>query len=138
MGVVEPFAGLNPARRSGPGLTDIQIADLELALGRRLPGDYARFLRWANGWRGTHGSAYIALASVEDLVWMNDDEFRSAFPGLIDIGGDGGLESYALDYRNAGAPPGLVAVDRVSASPEDIWPLATGFVAGLAVLAQRY
>jgi hypothetical protein len=133
----EPLGGLAAAARKGPGLTPEEVARVERALGFTLPPDYVQFLVWGDGWEGWIGGSYLQLLSRDELPFANDDHFRDAFPGLVDIGGDGGLETYALDYRPDGLMRGVVAVDRNSSDERDIWPVATSFTEALAALASR-
>jgi hypothetical protein len=133
----DDFAGLNAANRKRPGLTEGRLADLESSLGVSFPADYAQFLRWSDGWVGWIGDAsYVRLHGTDELQIANDGRFRSAFPGLLAIGGDGGLETYAIDFRQALPNPGIVAVDRSSADERDIWPVAGGFLEALDAFGQ--
>jgi hypothetical protein len=52
------------------------------------------------------------------------------------IGSDGGLETYAIDFRKGLLNPGIVAVDRNSADERDIWPVARGFLEALDALGE--
>jgi hypothetical protein len=130
-----PFLNLPAANRKGPGLMPAQLAEVQILLGIQLPADYIQFLEWGDGWEGPLGESYIQLAGHHDLPWANDADFRLAFPGLIAIGGDGGLETYALDFRQNGASPGIVSIDRNSSDPGDVWPIADGFTDALTALA---
>ena len=104
---------LDPTHRRGNGASPEQLSLLEARLGVALPSDYKAFLAFANGWEGFHGECYLQLDPIEDVL-AGDDLFRSLFPAMIAIGGDGGLETFALDYRSGDVCGGLVAVDRNS------------------------
>jgi hypothetical protein len=133
----EEFAGLAAANRKGRGLTPRQLAEFERAFGVTFPTDYASFLLWANGWEGWIGrESYLRLHGAEGLTLANDSAFRQAFPDLVAIGSDGGLETYALDYRQRLPSPGVVRVDRNSADELDVWVFAEGFSEALAALAR--
>lgn len=117
-----------------PGATDVAIRSLEARLGVRLPDDHKNFLRWSNGWDGEFGSTWLSLDDVESIADANDDGFRESFAGYVAIGGNGGLETYALDYRDGPQPNALVALDRVSADLDDIWRIGSSLTESLARL----
>jgi hypothetical protein len=75
------------------------VTEAQGELGVQLPADYVQFLRWGDGWEGWVGKSYVRLLGRDDLPWANDADFRLGFPGLIAVGGDGGLETFALDFR---------------------------------------
>jgi hypothetical protein len=129
------MAELEPTGSLGPGASAQQLAEFQALLGVALPSDYTAFLAWANGWEGFCGESYLRLDGVEGVL-AGDDAFRSQFPGMIAIGGDGGLETYALDYRQ-GECSGLVAVDRNSTDPEDIWFVGPNFSEALQSMKAR-
>lgn len=130
----EPFLGLGAQNRKGPGRPTDEIAGVEAALGHRLPSDYRDLLAWGDGWEGWIGEAYLRLHGLADLPWANDADFRQAFPGLVAIGGNGGLETYALDFRRGGSMSGVVAVDRNSSDERDLLPIAQTFSEALVRL----
>src|SRR6266536_1768239 len=107
--VVELFEQLGWHGR--PGLTDVDIAQLEADLGVTFPPDVRAFLRWSDGGDDWLGEAYVSIHSAEDLRACNGDEFREFFPGLVHIGGNGGLEGFCLDYRADRILSPMVSVD---------------------------
>jgi hypothetical protein len=128
--IIEMLIEAGGTRRAGA--TDEAIADVATRLGVQLPDDYAAFLRWSNGWDGEFGGTWLVLDAIEAVPDANDGAFRDDFPGYVAIGGNGGLETYALDYRGGGDTGGLVAIDRVSGDPEDMWPIASSMTESLA------
>jgi hypothetical protein len=127
---------LAPPGSRAPGARPEQLADLESRLGLLLPSDYKAFLGFANGWEGFYGGVYLRLDGIE-VVAAENHLFRSQFAGLVAIGGDGGLETFALDSREGPTCRGLVAVDRNSPDPRDIWPIGPSFCEALQVLKVR-
>jgi hypothetical protein len=89
--------------RAGAAMEDIRAAEDQL--GRTLPDDHRAFLMWSNGWEGLYGESYLHLGSIDDILLANAPDFQESFPGLIAVGGDLGMETYALDYRQAPARP---------------------------------
>jgi hypothetical protein len=128
--IIEMLTEAGGSRR--PGATDAAIAEAEAQLGVRLPDDHAALLRWSNGWEGEFGDTWLVLDDSDSLPDANDGGFREGFPGYVAIGGNGGLVTYALDYRQTAQPDALVAIDRVSADEEDIWPIASSLTESLA------
>lgn len=125
--------GLPGQDPKAPGATEQEITDAERDLGIDFPADYRRFLLWSNGWEGFHGSAYIQLLSVSDVRTHNDELFRRAYPGVAAIGGDGGMEEFALHYRD-GRFHGVVTFDPIAGLDSAI-PLGETFTAAMARLA---
>jgi hypothetical protein len=117
-----------------PGATDEDIADAEHRIGVVFPVDYRAFLRWSNGWSGDLLDWPLILDGTEDLPDRNDVNFQEFFPGYLAIGGNGGLETYAVRLDASGAPSGVVAIDRNSSDSEDVWPIAPTIAAALARL----
>jgi hypothetical protein len=107
-----------------PGATDEQITSVEHRLRVRLPDDLRAFLRWSNGWDDDFGETWLVLDGTDALADSNDSDFRDGFPAYVAFGGNGGLETYALHYPSGDHPRSVVAIDRNSASAEDIWPIA--------------
>jgi SMI1 / KNR4 family (SUKH-1) len=128
-----PFAGVDP---TAPGAEPDEIEELERALGVVFPDDYRTFLRWSNGWAGWLGEEYIALSSTSDLPWANDEDSRRLYPGVVNVGGDGGLETFALDFRSGSDARGLVTFDRV-AGLGSVRRLGPSFAAGIARLVRE-
>jgi hypothetical protein len=120
-----------------PGADDAAIAEVEARIGVRLPDDHKAFLRWSNGWEGEFGETWLVLDDTDSISDANDKAFRESFPGYVAIGGDGGGQTYALDYRQGDRPEGLVAMDRVSADVEDIWPIRASLTESLACLLEQ-
>lgn len=50
-----------------------------------------------------------------ELIWR---------PGYLALGGNGGLETYAIRLADGDMPELVVAIDRNSSDPDDIWPIA--------------
>lgn len=119
------------------GATEDQIDALEKRLGVRLPDDHRAFLSWSNGWDSEFGDTWLVLDDIDAIADGNDHSFRKGFPGYVAIGGNGGLETLALDYRNGANPAGLVALDRNSASPEDVWRIASSLGGALERLLEQ-
>ena len=113
------------------GATEDQIDALERRLGVRLPDDHRAFLSWSNGWDSEFGDGWLVLDDIDAIADSNDESFRKSFPGFVAIGGNGGLETLALDYPKAANPSGVVALDRNSGSPDDIWRIATSLTGAL-------
>ena len=111
-----------------------RIEALEARLGVRFPVDYKDFLRWSNGWDGNFGETWLVLDDIDSVIDANDEGFREGFAGYVAIGGNGGLETYALDYRSGPEPAAVVAIDRVSADADDIWRIAPSLTESLARL----
>ncbi len=120
--------------RQRPGASESQIASAEHHLGVRLPDDLRAFLRWSNGWEGEFGETWLVLDSTEEITDMNDSGFREGFPEYVAFGGSGGLETYALYCPRGDVAGAVVAIDRNSASAEDIWPIAPSVTDALARL----
>ena len=116
------------------GASAAAIAELEARLAVRLPDDHKAFLRWSNGWEGEFGETWLVLDDIKSILDANDEGFRKDFPGYVAIGGNGGLETYAFDFRQGDHPPAVVAIDRISGDEEDIWPVAPSLTASLARL----
>lgn len=127
----EPFYDAPP---EAPGATPTHIRWAERQLAITLPDDYRAFLLWSNGWEGTLGKAYLQLVPLHELSGANDEAFRSTYPGALAIGGDGGLETFALDYRRGQAPPRLLAIDRNNPFPDSVRRIGPSFAAGIARL----
>jgi hypothetical protein len=117
-----------------PGASESQIASAEHRLGVRLPDDLRAFLRWSNGWEDEFGETWLVLDGTEEISDRNDSGFREAFPGYVAFGGNGGLETYALHCPRGDIPTAVVAIDRNSASAEDIWRIAPSVTDALARL----
>jgi hypothetical protein len=120
-----------------PGATEEQIDALEKQLGVRLPDDHRAFLSWSDGWDGEFGDTWLVLDNTEALADGNDESFRKSFPGYVAVGGNGGLETFALDYRKGTGASGVVAIDRNSASPDDIWRIASSLTGALERLLDQ-
>jgi len=118
------------------GATSFEIETAESALNVSFPDDYRAFLAWSNGWEGWLGEAYLQFASTQDLPFANDDAFRRLNPRVLAIGGDGGLETFVLDYQYPGIPPALLALDRNADLRSKRW-IAASFTAGVERLKRE-
>jgi hypothetical protein len=118
--------------RPRPGADETQIRSAELRLGVRLPDDLRAFLLWSNGWDEEFGETWLVLDSTDSITDRNDDGFRDGFPKHVAFGGNGGLETFALHYPGGECPESVVAIDRNSASAEDIWHIAPSVTGALA------
>lgn len=56
---------------------------------------------------------------------------------MVAMGGNGGLETYALDYRGGPAPTALIAFDAI-AGLDSVWPIAASFSEALDRLRTNY
>jgi hypothetical protein len=130
----EPFLGLAAENRKGAGRTADEIDRVETTIGRHLPSDYRALLEWGDGWEGWIGEGYLQLHGLGDLQGANDAHFQDGLPGLVAIGGNGGLETYALDYREGDSMSGVVAIDRNSADESDVVPVAETLAGALVRL----
>ena len=97
--------------------TDADLAAAEAALGRRLPVDYANFLRRQDGLADFVGEAYLDLWTLPDVVARNADEdpwnmLQERHPGILVVGSDGGAEWVAYDLRQA--VPSVLLVNNLS------------------------
>ncbi|HLY12827.1 MAG TPA: SMI1/KNR4 family protein [Candidatus Limnocylindrales bacterium] len=127
--MIELLASANGSMR--PGASESDIEEAEAQMGRRLPEDLRSFLRWSDGWEGTFGDTWLVLESAEQIVRISHSSFREAFPGFIAIGGNGGLEVYALDYRGGDRPTGIYAIDPNSLDEQDAWLIGPSVTASL-------
>jgi hypothetical protein len=85
-----------------PAATDAIVAAGEGQLGKKLPEDYVRFLKHANGGEGFVGKGYAILWPVDELASMNRSyEVQEYAPGLLIFGSDGGGEAYGFDTRTS-------------------------------------
>ncbi|MCE9580726.1 MAG: SMI1/KNR4 family protein [Deltaproteobacteria bacterium] len=88
--------------RRNPPASDVAIALFEAASGVRLPDEYLRFMRGANGGEGAIGRAHAQLWTIEDLLQFNVACGANEFcPEVFVFGSDGGGEAYAFDRRTA-------------------------------------
>jgi hypothetical protein len=85
----------------------------------------------------SYGEAPLKIDALADLQSHNDAAFRELYPGVIAVGGNGGLETYALDYRGSSTPTTLVAFDAI-AGLESVWPIAGSFAEALDALRTNY
>lgn len=94
---------------------ELSIADAEDAIGLKVPPVLRHLLLQSDGREGSLGSGreHLHLYSVAELEEYNDEEFRSAFPGLLAIGDNGGLETYALDLQSSPEHPPMVRIDPI-------------------------
>jgi hypothetical protein len=85
------------------GATDLEIASLEMWVGRQLPKSYLDLLRRTNGIEGfVSDDAYLILWSSEQVAGLNEAYSVAEFaPGLLLIGTDGSNTGYALDLRRS-------------------------------------
>lgn len=116
------------------GLAEPEIAALAHDLGIKLPLDYRAFLSWSGGWEGRFGERWLVLDHPRGVRLANNDAFRELFPGYVAIGGDGALETFAFRCEPRAFPTALVAIDRNSSDPEDIWPMASSLTESLELL----
>jgi hypothetical protein len=131
------FAKAAEGRGRGRGATDAEIGTAEGLLGVTLPDDLKDFYRWSDGWDGFYGEAPLQIDALVDLQSHNDPQFRQLYPGVIAIGGNGGLETYALDYRGGSTSSGLVAFDAI-AGLESALRIAESFAEALDMLRTNY
>ncbi|TXS66098.1 hypothetical protein EAO69_30195 [Streptomyces sp. me109] len=75
----------------------------------------------------------MMLHAPEELIEINEaSEFQDRFPASVVIGGDGGRETLAYDFRQQ--PPPLVLLD---ASAED-WSSAIHQAPSFSALLERF
>jgi hypothetical protein len=106
-----------------PGATEEQVSAAEREIGLPFPEDLRAFLRWSNGWDGWLEGWPFNLDGTHELPAANDESFQKSFPGCLAVGGNGGLETYAVRRDPSGSSI-VVAIDRNSASVADVWPIA--------------
>ena len=121
----------------GDPATPAEIALAEASLSLASPPDLREFLLAANGCEGAFpGSGEpLSVYALDEMLLYNTDEFRDSFPGLIAIGGNCGLEIYALELVQGGGIAGMVAIDPID--PESALPVARTFSDAIRVLADR-
>ena len=86
--------------RRNPPASEVAIALFEAAWGVRLPDEYLRFMRCANGGEGAIGRAHAQLWTIEELLQSNAACGVNEFcPEVFVFGSDGGGEAYAFDRR---------------------------------------
>ena len=85
--------------RIPPGAAPHDIADLERAIGRRLPDDYKGYLASCDGGAHELGSEYIELWPTREIPMLNSYyEIQRWLPDVVGIGSDGGGTCFALAY----------------------------------------
>jgi hypothetical protein len=119
------MAALPGEEAQSPGAATEALQVVQRTLGVTLPSDYLAFLSWSNGWEGFLGVDYVELSSTDDVLIANDSDFRQLYPGVVSIGGDGGVETFALDHRQGDTAAGVLMFDRVAGLESAIWIAAT-------------
>jgi SMI1 / KNR4 family (SUKH-1) len=80
-----------------PGVSEPQVAAVQVALGLNLPPDYTDFFRRFNGGEGFVGNEYLMLWKLEDLDQFNREyEVAEYLPDVLLFGSDGGGEAYGF------------------------------------------
>ncbi|MGH7245266.1 MAG: SMI1/KNR4 family protein [Phycisphaerales bacterium] len=120
--------------QQNPVATPVVISELQRQLAGRIPADYIRFLRLANGGEGFVGeNSYLMLWPAEEIATFNAGYETDNFaPGLLLFGSDGGGNAYAFDSREAELP--IVEVPFVGMSLEHTRLVASSFESFLRVL----
>ncbi|WP_225804181.1 SMI1/KNR4 family protein [Streptomyces sp. NK15101] len=114
---------------------DDRIAQVEHHFGVRFPQDYRDFLATTGSLSRFVPPAddFLVIDALEELIGINEaGEFQSRFPGAVVIGGDGGRELLAYDFRQE-TPP-LVTLD-VSA---ENWSSAIHQAASFSALLEQF
>ena len=112
------------------GASDEAIERLTAVAPVPLPESYLSLLKFSNGGEGPLPvePCCLRLDSAEVVVQTElDGTFHEFFPGLFVIGGNGGGEVVAFDFRS-GPPYRLVFFDMTNIDlPESVLPLADTF-----------
>lgn len=86
------------SKRSAPPRTD--IAFIETTFGFNLPHDYIFYLLNYVGFEDFVGKEYVRLWDMDELVEMNKGyQVQKYIPSMFGIGGNGGGEMIALEYK---------------------------------------
>jgi hypothetical protein len=92
------LAGLGASTPAGA--SEEQLDTIEGTLGVRLPRDYRRLMRRADGGDQSFGESWIVLWCVNDLVDSNHGyAVAELAPGCTYFGSNGAGEGYAWDWR---------------------------------------
>jgi len=101
--------------RNAPA-TDCELAQLRAELPFQVPSEYIEFLRVCNGGEGELALPPLWFQLFDTTfaleLWRND-HYRRNFPALFFFGGNGGLESIAIDLRVPDRYP-IVMVDCIA------------------------
>lgn len=88
------------AKRSAPPKTD--VTSIESALGFTLPQDYVFYILNYLGYEDFIGQEYVRLWDLDELVEMNKGyQIQNYLPSMFGIGGNGGGEMIALEYKGS-------------------------------------
>jgi hypothetical protein len=82
--------------------SETQIGEIERRFGVCLPDDYGRFLLTRGSMSEFLSSAncYLQIYPIGDVIPVNEaGEIERRFPGALVVGGDGGREMLAYDFR---------------------------------------
>ena len=88
-----------------PPALEEEIDAAQRELGVQFPEDYIAFLKHSNGAEGVIGEGYLALFPVAQVVsatkelWRIGEEDDIALHPYVQLGSDGGEETYMLDPR---------------------------------------
>ena len=74
-----------------------ELANAGRVLGIEWPSDYVEVITRHDGAEGDVGPFGLVLYRADELIERNRHEAMESFPGLVMIGGDGGLEALAID-----------------------------------------
>jgi hypothetical protein len=102
-----------------------------------LPESYLRLLSYSNGGEGPLPVMpfNLCLYPAEEVVQIEEaGHFKKFYPGFFVIGGNGGGEAVALDFRGD-APHPLVCFDMVNANLEEsVLVIAPSFDAAIELI----
>lgn len=125
--------------RKAPGASLDEIAQLSAVSPIRLPESYLQLLRFSNGGEGPLAvqPLWLQLYPIKEVIWTETSStFSEDFPKLFAIGGNGGGEAIALDFRGPEPYP-LVSFDMTNIDlSESIQTIATSFDAALELIGR--
>jgi hypothetical protein len=117
------------------GASEAQIIKVEQYFGVRFPDDYRRFLTTQGSMASFVPPAgdYLTVHPVNQVIGINQaGSIPERFPGAVVIGGDGGREMLAYDFRDD--PPALVLLDITAEG----WPAALYQAPSLTALLEQF
>jgi len=91
------------------GADEEDIVRLEHVLGVTLPASYRRFMLVSDGCDGTTGTLWIVLYPISEVAERTKQfEKVVGLRDVVQIGTDGGLEAYVIDYSPDGPRFGAI------------------------------
>ena len=117
------------------GASKAQITQVEQYFGVRFPDDYRRFLTTQDSMASSVPPAgdYLTIYPIDQIIGINQaGSIPQRFPQAVVIGGDGGREMLAYDFRED--PPALVLLDITAEG----WPAALHQAPSLTALLEQF